>query len=473
MYKNFIGGKWTDADHVWEVVNPCTEQVIQQVPFGGVSDIEQAIQAAATSFEGWKNTNPWQRSDILRKVGQFMCEEAATLAAVTVSESGKPLAEATGEWLVAAQFFEWYAEEGKRAGGQTLLASRNNKRMMVIHQPVGVTGIITAWNFPVWNLARAWAAALAAGCAIVAKPSEYTPLTAMKLMELLEKAGLPAGVANLVLGDAAVVGQAMLDHPAVRKMHFVGSTRVGKILMDGASRTHTKLSLELGGNAPCILLPDVDVAALAPAAALAKSRNCGQVCVSPQRFIVHRSIYADFCAATAAALQQLRMGDGMEPATQLGPLINARQRDHVENTVRESLQQGGALLCGGKRPAHLSQGYFYEPTLVRDVEPHHALFRKEIFGPVLSVTPFDDERTAIALANDTEYGLAAYLWTNDLKASVRISEALEFGIVGINEWAAHAVEAPFGGWKQSGQGYECGSEGLHEYLEKKLISTGC
>jgi acyl-CoA reductase-like NAD-dependent aldehyde dehydrogenase len=472
LYKNFIGGKWADADRTGEVINPCTETVIERVPLGTSSDLQQAIEAAHNAFSGWKSANAWQRSDLLRKVATLMREGAADLAAVTVAEAGKPLAEATGEWLVAAQFFDWYAEEGKRAGGHTLLANRNNKRMMVIHQPLGVTGIITAWNFPVWNLARAWAAALAAGCTIVAKPSEYTPLTAMQLMGLIEKAGIPPGVANLVLADADMVGQALLDHPAVRKIHFVGSTRVGKILMDGASRTHTRLSLELGGNAPCIILPDVDIPAVGAAAALAKSRNCGQVCVSPQRFLVHRSVYADFCTATAAALQQLRLGNGMDPATQLGPLINARQRDHVAATVQDSLRQGGTLLCGGQRPAHLPTGYFYEPTLVSDVEPHHALFRREIFGPVMSATPFDHPDEAIALANDTEYGLAAYLWTNDLKASVRISEALEFGIVGINEWAAHAVEAPFGGWKQSGQGYECGAEGLYEYLEKKLISTG-
>jgi len=474
MNKNYINGKWQDALHgnTWNVVNPCRETVVATLPFGGADDAQAAISAAAAAFSGWKNTNAWQRSDLLRQVAHLMRTNAKTLAAVTVEESGKPLAEAIGEWTVAAQFFDWYAEEGKRAGGQTLLANRNNKRMSIIHQPIGVVGIITAWNFPVWNLARVWAAALAAGCTIVAKPSEYTPLTAMRLMELLEAADIPAGVANLVLGDAAAIGQAMLAHPAVRKMHFVGSTRVGKILLDGASQTNTKLSLELGGNAPCIILPDTDIAATATSAALAKSRNCGQVCVSPQRFIVHRSVYDAFCSGASEALQQFNIGDGADPVTQLGPLINARQREHVAAIVQESVAAGGTLLCGGKRPAHLDKGYFYEPTLVKDVRPDNPLFRREIFGPVMSVTPFDTQEEAIALANDTEYGLAAYLWTNNLKASVQISEALEFGIVGINEWAAHAVEAPFGGWKQSGLGYECGAEGLQEYLEKKLISVG-
>lgn len=474
MNKNYIGGQWQDAigGGTWAVINPCREITIETIPFGGAADATAAITAAEAAWPGWKTTNAWQRSDLLRQVAHLMRANANDLAAVTVAESGKPMAEAIGEWMVAAQFFEWYAEEGKRAGGHTLLASRNNKRMSVIHQPVGVVGVITAWNFPVWNLARVWAAALAAGCTIVAKPSEYTPLTAMRLMELLETAGIPAGVANLVLGDAAAIGQTMLAHPGVRKMHFVGSTRVGKILMDGASQTNTKLSLELGGNAPCIILPDVDIAATAAAAALAKSRNCGQVCVSPQRFIVHRSIYDQFCAAAATALQQLTIGDGADPATRLGPLINARQRDHVAEVVAASVAAGGVLLCGGKRPALMEKGYFYEPTLVKEVTPDNPLFRREIFGPVMSVTPFDIQEEAIALANDTEYGLAAYLMTNDLKASVHLSEALEFGIVGINEWAAHAVEAPFGGWKQSGQGYECGAEGIQEYLEKKLISTG-
>jgi len=474
MQKNHINGNWLDAinEGIWAVVNPATEEVIASVPFGGTADVQLAIDAAAATFPAWKSTNAWQRAEVLKKVADLMRVRSKELAQITISEAGKPMPEAVGEWVVAAQFFEWYAEEAKRNYGRTIPASRNNKRMSVIAQPIGVVGIITAWNFPVWNLCRVWAAALAAGCTIVAKPSEYTPLTAMALMELLIEAGLPAGVANLVLGNASEIGEALLSRPEVRKIHFVGSTRVGKLLLEGASRTNTKLSLELGGNAPCLIFPDVNLEAVAQSAAIAKSRNCGQVCVSPQRFLVHQDIYAAFVERVSFHLSQLKIGQGDDSNTQIGPLINARQREQVEQVVQNSIRQGARLSTGGHRPAQFPKGFFYTPTVLSDVSPDYDIFRKEVFGPVMGVTPFSSTDEAISLANDTEYGLASYMWTNDLRTSIKVSEALEFGIVGINEWAAHATEAPFGGWKQSGLGYECGEEGLHEYLEKKLISIG-
>lgn len=474
MQKNHINGAWLDALNggTWNVINPATEQSIATVPFGGVADVQTAIDAATAAFPAWKNTNAWQRADLLKKVADLMRTRSKELAQLTIAEAGKPMLEANGEWVVAAQFFEWYAEEAKRNYGRVIPPSRNNKRMSVIAQPIGVVGIITAWNFPVWNLCRVWAAALAAGCTIVAKPSEYTPLTAMALMELLVEAGLPAGVANLVLGDAAAIGETLLARPEVRKIHFVGSTRVGKILLEGASRTNTKLSLELGGNAPCLIFPDVNLEAVAKSAAIAKTRNCGQVCVSPQRFLVHERIYTEFVERVGHHMSQLKVGNAAEESTQVGPLINARQREQVAQIVNNSINQGATLVTGGKRPEHLAQGYFFQPTVLAEVKTDQDIFRKEVFGPVMGITPFVDMDEAIALANDTEYGLASYLWTNDLRTSIKVSEALEFGIVGINEWAAHATEAPFGGWKQSGLGYECGEEGLHEYLEKKLISVG-
>lgn len=472
--KNYINGVWSAAQNggTWQVINPATEEIVATVPFGDAADANTAIDAAVKAQKAWAVTNPYQRADILKQVAHLMRTRASELADITVTESGKPAAEARGEWVVAAQFFDWFAEEGKRVYGRTITTSRNNKRMTVIHQPVGVVGIITAWNFPIWNIARVWAASLAAGCAFVAKPSEFTPLTAMALTGLLEEAGLPAGVANLVLGDAAAIGDAFMTRPEMRKVHFVGSTRVGKILMDAASKTHTKLSLELGGNAPCLIFPDVHIEAVAQAAAVAKTRNCGQVCVAPQRFIVHKKVYDQFCELTAAHLQKLQVGNGSDAKTQVGPLINARQREGVAQVVRAGIESGGVLLCGGQTPPEHTKGFFYEPTLVKDVDTGNPLFRQEIFGPVMCVTPFETTEEAITLANDTEYGLAAYLWTNDLNTSIHVSEALEFGIVGINEWAAHAIEAPFGGWKQSGLGYECGEEGLHEYLEKKVIAVG-
>jgi acyl-CoA reductase-like NAD-dependent aldehyde dehydrogenase len=352
-----------------------------------------------------------------------------------------------------------------------LQAARNNKRMSVIHQPLGVVGAITAWNFPAYNPARCWSAALGAGCTVVAKASEYTPLTAMLLAQCLQDAGLPAGVLNLVNGDAAAIGQAMLDHPAVRKISFTGSTRVGRILMDGASKTHTLLSLELGGNAPVLVFPDVDVDKVAAESVVAKLRNAGQTCVAPQRFLVHESIAGRFIEMVGAKMRSIKLGNGLEPATEMGPMINASQRDNLEALVKESIAHGGEVVAGGGT-GNFSAGYFHEPTLVRITTADNPLFRREIFGPVMPVTTFRTTEEAIRLANDTEYGLASYIWTNDLNTSVHVSEQIEFGIVGINEWYPWALEAPFGGWKQSGLGYECGREGLAEYQEKKLISIG-
>jgi acyl-CoA reductase-like NAD-dependent aldehyde dehydrogenase len=347
-----------------------------------------------------------------------------------------------------------------------------SKRMTVLRQPLGVVGVITAWNFPAYNPARAWAAALAAGCTVVGRASEFTPLTAMAMTELLVEAGAPAGVMNLVNGDPETMGQEMLDHAAVRKIHFTGSVRVGKILMDGASRTVTRLSLELGGNAPVIVLPDVDLDEVTAGAVASKFRNNGQVCVAPQRFLVQRQVADAFAASVARRASQLRMGSGLDTDVQVGPLINARQRDRVATLVTEAERQGVEVRAGGHRPADLPRGYFFEPTVLSGVTPEMPVFQEEIFGPVMPVVPFDDLDEALALANRTPYGLAAYVWTNDLRASIKASEGLEFGMVGINEWAPHATEAPFGGWKQSGLGHESGAEGLLEYLETKLVSVG-
>jgi acyl-CoA reductase-like NAD-dependent aldehyde dehydrogenase len=335
-----------------------------------------------------------------------------------------------------------------------------------------VVGVITAWNFPAYNPARAWAAALAAGCAVVGRASEFTPLTAMEMANILVEAGIPAGVMNLVNGEPDTMGQEMLDHPACRKISFTGSVRVGKILMDGASRTVTRLSLELGGNAPVLILPDAPIEALAASSVGAKFRNNGQVCVSPQRFLVHRSAVAQFTDRVVERVGQLRLGSGLEKETQVGPLINARQRDRVEALVNDATSHGVEVRAGGRRPTAQPRGYFFEPTVLGGVNPEMPVFQEEIFGPVLPIIAFDELDEAIHLANATQYGLAAYVWTNDLKSAIKASEGLEFGMVGVNEWTPHATEAPFGGWKQSGLGHESGAEGLNEYLETKLIGIG-
>lgn len=472
--KQLIKGAWLNATTgaYWDVINPATEEVIRTVPFGGRDDCVEAIDAAAAAFPEWSALTPYARGDILKRAAHLMKARMEELARVTVAESGKPFLEAKGEWKVASDLFEWFAEEGKRAYGRTIPSRVPSKRMLVIKQPIGVVGVITAWNFPAYNPARAWAAALAAGCTVVGRPSEYTPLTAMAMGAILVEAGVPSGVINVINGEPEAMGQAMLDHPACRKISFTGSVRVGRILMDGASRTFTRLSLELGGNAPVLIFPDVDVEAVARAAALAKYRNAGQVCVAPQRFLVHRKIHDEFAEKLVPHVGALKLGSGLDPDTRIGPLINQKQRDRLDDLVTDAKSKGASVLTGGRRPPHLSAGYFYEPTVIGGVRPEMAVSNEEIFGPILPVASFDDVDQAIAEANATPYGLAAYVFTNDLRAAIRAYEGLDFGMVGVNEWAPHATEAPFGGRKHSGLGHESGAEGLDEYLEKKLVSIG-
>jgi len=474
MNKLFINGEWVDAldGKTMELVNPATEEVIATLPYADAADCHAAIDIAHRAFPEWSGTTPYIRAAILKKAADHMRDHLAELAKDMVRESGKPLAEAKGEWMVAAGLFEWFAEEAKRAYGRVIPTSRKDKRSTVIYQPMGVIGVITAWNFPAYNPARAWAAALAAGCTVVAKPAESTPLSAFHMVNALVAAGLPKGVLNLLIGDAAAIGDAMLDNPVLRKISFTGSTRVGKILMDGASRTHTKLSLELGGNAPVLIFGDVDVDAIAKSAAVARFRNNGQVCVAPQRFYVEQSIYHEFAEKLTRYVRALKIGEGFEEGVNIGPLITRRQRDSVLDLLEKAREQQATVLTGGGRPAGREKGFFIEPAVVTGLDQSSVLATNEIFGPVLPLFTFDGLDDAIAKANDTPYGLAAYVFTNNLQTAIHAAEGLEFGIVGINEWAPHGTEAPFGGWKSSGQGHEGGSEGLYEYLEKKLISIG-
>jgi succinate-semialdehyde dehydrogenase len=472
MHKQFINGEWCAASNAatWKVQNPATEEFFDEVAYGNGDDCKNAIDAASAAFADWKAKNPYQRAEILSKVANLIRERAKDYATLTTQESGKPLVEARGEWTVSAQFFDWYAEECKRTYGHIVPANRNNKRQQVILQPMGVVGIITAWNFPVWNACRVWAAALAAGCTIVCKPSEYTPITAVLLMQCLADAGVPKGVANLVMGEADSIGKTLMNDVRVRKVHFVGSTRVGKILLAASGETNTRLSLELGGNAPVLIFDDVDIEKVAASAVATKYRNCGQVCVSPQRFLVHEKHYEKFVELAKNHVEKYKIGNGLDSETNIGPLVNAKQREGVQNVVNEAISAGATLISGGNIP--YEKGFFYSPTILANVSPDNPAFTKEIFGPVMVITPFKEKSEAIELANKTEYGLAAYVWTNDLNTSIHVSEALEFGMVGINEWTIHSIEVPFGGWKQSGQGQECGQEGILEYMEKKLISIG-
>jgi acyl-CoA reductase-like NAD-dependent aldehyde dehydrogenase len=474
IYQQWIGGEWRAASNggTWDVVNPASEQVVRTVPFGNAEDCRLAIDAAHDAFPRWSQKTAYERASGLKRAAELMRERNANLARTTVLESGKPLMQAKGEWTVAADLFDWFAEEAKRAYGRWVPSRNPAKRELVVKQPLGVVGLITAWNFPAYNVARAGAAALAAGCTLVMRPSEYTPLTAMEMTNILIEAGLNGGEVNLINGEPESMGQEMLANPKCAKIHFTGSQRVGKLLMDGASKTVKRLSLELGGNAPVLIFPDVDLEQVAASAVTAKFRNGGQVCISPQRFFVHRAVAKKFTDCATSLVSQLKLGSGLEAESNVGPLINARQRDRVEEMVMAARAGGAAVCIGGKRPEDHPRGYFYEATVMTDVPAEAPLFRNEIFGPVMPIASFADADQAIAQANSTRYGLAAYVWTNDLRVAMRAAERLEFGIVGVNEWTPQSTEVPFTGWKESGLGRESGAEGLDEYLETKLIAFG-
>jgi len=468
-----IGGSWVGAvdGGTRGVVNPATEETVDTVPFGGAADAAAAIDAAHGAFADWARMTPYERAVPLMRAAELLVERADDYARVTTEESGKPLAQSRAEWLSAPNYLVFAAEEAKRLGGRIIPARVRGRRIDVTYQPLGVVGVITAWNFPVYNVNRAVASALAAGCTAVVRPSEYTARSAMLYGAALHDAGIPAGVINVVNGVAGPMAEVMLSDARVRKIGFTGSVRVGKLLMDGASQTVTKLALELGGNAPVIVFPDVeDLEAVAAGGVTAKYRNCGQVCIAPQRFIVHSSIAEQFTKAAAGASEREVVGNGLDPVTTIGPLINATQRDRVEELVETSVAGGARVVTGGARID--GPGYFYRPTVITDLDATAPARSEEVFGPVLPVIPFDTTDEAITIANAVDYGLASFVWTTDLRTAYRVSDALEFGLVGVNDWYPVTPEAPFGGTKQSGLGRESGLEGLHEYVEVKTRYIG-
>lgn len=472
-YRQYIGGQWSGASNggTWELVNPATEEIVDLLPYGDAADALLALDAADGTFAAWSQTTPYERAAILHRAADIMETRAGDFASVTTEESGKPLSQSRAEWLSCPNYFRWAAEEAKRVYGRWIPSRMANRRIDVTYRPVGVVGLITAWNFPVYNQARAISSALAAGCTMVSRPSEFTPRSAMLITACLEEAGLPAGILNLVNGEPHPIGQVMLNDPRCRKISFTGSTRVGKLLMDGASRTVTRLALEMGGNAPVIIFPDAgDVATLANNGLTAKLRNAGQVCVAPQRFYVHGKIAEHFTSAAVEAARTQVVGDGSDPATTIGPLINATQRDRVERIVADTVDQGGTVRTGGGRIDR--RGYFFQPTVVTDVKPGSPLHEEEVFGPVLPIIEFGSIDEVLAMANSTEYGLAAYVHTRDIATAIAVSEQLDYGMVAVNDWYVATPEAPFGGMKQSGLGRESGSEGILEYLEPKTRYFG-
>jgi succinate-semialdehyde dehydrogenase len=470
QFKQYIDGQWCDASNgnTWDVINPATEDVITTVPFGNADDARVALEAAKRTQPAWAERPVYDRAAILKKAADLLRERADELAPILTQEAGKPPVEARGEWIVTSDLFEWFAEEGKRASGRTIPHRRQGKRSLVIYHPLGVVASITAWNFPAWLLGRVWGAALAAGCAVVGRPSELTPMTAMALVNILVEAGVPAGVLNLVNGEPDSIGQEFLSNPICRKISFTGSVRVGKLLMQGAAQNVTRLSLELGGSAPVIVFPDTDLESVVRQTVASKFRNNGQVCVAPQRIYVHKDIYEGFIDRAAEMIKTLKVGNGLEKGVNVGPLISAKQRDRVETMVTAATEQGAMAVTGGKRVE--GKGYFYEPTLLTNLNPSMRIVNEEIFGPVMPIVQFNTADEALTYANASNYGLAAYVFTNDLNTSIKMYEGLEAGIIGINDLLPSATEAPFGGFKESGLGREQGHEGLMNFLETKFVS---
>lgn len=469
-FQQYIDGQWVNASNgkTWDVINPATEEVITTVPFGNADDARAALEAAQKAAPAWAAQTVYERAAILKKAAELIRERADELAPVMTRECGKPLIESRGEWVVTGDLLEWFAEEGKRIYGRTIPNRRAGKHLMVVYQPLGVVASITAWNFPAWLLGRVWGAALAAGCTVVARPSELTPMSAMALTNILVEAGLPAGVLNLVNGEPESIGAEFLNNPICRKISFTGSVRVGKLLMRGAAENVTRLSLELGGNAPVLVFSDTDVDAAVKASITSKFRNNGQVCVSPQRFYIHNDIYEHFVDRAAELIGTLKLGNGLETGINIGPLISAGHRERVEAMVTEAVGHGAVVALGGSRVE--GKGYFYQPTLLTNITPMMNIARDEIFGPVMPVMPFHDVDEALYLANASDYGLAAYVFTENLRVATRMYEGLEYGIIGINDMLPTATEAPFGGFKQSGLGREQGHEGIMNFVEAKFVS---
>ncbi len=471
----YVDGRWTDADDggSFEVDDPGTGQSVARVANLGGAETERAIAAAAKAFPGWAKKTAKERAAVMRRWFDLMMANQDDLAMLMTSEQGKPLAEARGEVAYAASFIEWFAEEGKRVAGETLASPDPTKRMLVIRQPVGVCAAITPWNFPMAMITRKVAPAIAAGCSIVIKPAEQTPLTALALAELAERAGFPPGVVNVVTADGARsidVGKALCASPVVRHLSFTGSTPVGRILMAQSAPTIKKLSLELGGNAPFLVFDDADLDAAVDGAVASKYRNTGQTCVCTNRFYVQDAVHDAFVEKLAAKTRALKVGIGTEDGVVQGPLIDDAALKKVEDHVADAKARGAVVAVGGRR--HENGGRFYEPTVLSEVTSEMTLAHEETFGPVAAVFRFTDEADAIAKANDTEFGLSAYFYSRDVTRVFRVAEALEAGIVGVNTGIISNEVAPFGGVKQSGLGREGSTHGIEEYLEMKYICVG-
>ncbi len=468
----YIDGAWAEADSRarFEVRNPADGSLVGSVPNMGVSETKRAIAAAEAALPAWRALTAKERSKIIRKWYDLIVANADDLALILTTEQGKPLAEAKGEIMYGASFVEWFAEEAKRVYGDVIPSPTNDRRLVVIKQPIGVVAAITPWNFPNAMITRKVAPGLAVGCTFVLKPAEQTPLSALALAELAERAGFPKGVLNIITGDPAPIGQELCSSPIVRKVTFTGSTEVGRILMRQSADTIKKLSLELGGNAPFIVFDDADLDAAAEGALASKYRNAGQTCVCANRIYVQDSVYDAFAAKLAEKVKKFKVGKGTEEGVNIGPLIDNQGLAKVEDHVADAVSKGAKVVLGGHR--HALGGLFYEPTLLTEVTPEMKVSREETFGPVAPLYRFKKDEDAVRLANNTEFGLAAYFYARDVGRIWRVAEALETGMVGINVGILANEVAPFGGVKQSGLGREGSKYGIDDFLEIKYLAMG-
>ena len=468
----YVGGDWVDADSgaTFDVIDPANGQTIGTVPSFGVAETRRAVEAANAAYPAWRALTGKERASILRRWYELMLEHQEDLAIIMTAEQGKPMAESRGEIVFGSSFIEWFAEEAKRAYGDVIPSHLADRRIVVTKEPVGVVASITPWNFPNAMITRKAGPALAAGCTVVARPASSTPLSALALGDLATRAGIPAGVFNVVTGPSSAVGGELTSNPIVRKLSFTGSTAVGKILLEQCAGTVKKVSMELGGNSPFIVFDDADVDAAVEGAMASKYRNTGQTCVCANRFLVQEGVHDEFARKLAEAAGNLRVGPGLSGETDQGPLIDMAAVEKVEDHIQDAVNGGGTVVSGGQR--HALGGTFFEPTVITGVTPAMKVAREETFGPVAPVFRFKTEEEAIELANATEFGLAAYFYSRDIGRIWRVGEALEYGIVGINVGIISTEVAPFGGFKESGIGREGSKYGLDEFLEVKYMCVG-
>jgi succinate-semialdehyde dehydrogenase/glutarate-semialdehyde dehydrogenase len=474
LFRNqcYIDGCWHDAESkaTIDVINPATGSRIGTIPKMGTEETRRAVEAANRSWPAWRARNAGERAKILRRWAELMLENQEDLARLMTAEQGKPLSESKGEIAYAASFIEWFSEEARRVYGDVIPPHQNDKRIVVIRQPIGVCAAITPWNFPAAMITRKAGAALAVGCTMVVKPATATPYSALALAELAQRAGIPAGVFNVVTGASSAIGSELTDNPLIRKLTFTGSTEIGKQLMEQCAGTMKKISMELGGNAPFIVFDDADVDAAVEGALISKYRNTGQTCVCTNRFLVQDGIYDAFAERLAAKVAAMKVGDGLKGEVQLGPLIDLAAVEKVEEHIQDALSKGARIMTGGKR--HRLGGTFFEPTVLTDVSVDMKIACEETFGPVAPLFRFTGEEEAVRIANDTEFGLASYFYTRDLARAWRVGEALEYGMVGINTGLISTTVAPFGGIKESGLGREGSKYGIDDYLEVKYMCMG-